>query len=88
MANTSTVLVNGSVSDNVTVNRAGPRGCRSNGAASVHRPRLVFETRRPEHRAWEQWAADTGPITLDIPEVGQVERHFTITEFVFIAQRR
>lgn len=26
---------------------------------------LVFETRRPERRAWEEWAADTGPVVLD-----------------------
>jgi SAM-dependent methyltransferase len=35
---------------------------------------LVFETRRPGRRAWQQWAADTGPITVDIPDSGQVER--------------
>jgi SAM-dependent methyltransferase len=35
---------------------------------------LVFETRRPDRRAWEDWAADTGPVTLDIPGTGWVER--------------
>jgi SAM-dependent methyltransferase len=41
---------------------------------------LVFETRRPERRAWQEWAADTDPVTLDIPAVGQVERHLTVTD--------
>lgn len=36
---------------------------------------LVFETRRPERRAWEEWAADSGPIVLDVPGSGQVARH-------------
>jgi SAM-dependent methyltransferase len=32
------------------------------------RPRgyLVFETRRPQHRAWEQWAANAGEVRLDM----------------------
>jgi SAM-dependent methyltransferase len=41
---------------------------------------LVFETRRPERRAWEEWAADTGPLTLDIPGTGWVERRTEVTE--------
>ncbi|MFI5834024.1 class I SAM-dependent methyltransferase [Micromonospora sp. NPDC051300] len=40
---------------------------------------LVFETRRPEHRAWEEWAADTGPVTRDVPGVGRVERRSRVT---------
>jgi hypothetical protein len=28
---------------------------------------LVFETRRPERRAWEEWAADAAQVILDIP---------------------
>ena len=27
---------------------------------------LVFETRRPERRAWEEWAADTGPMVREV----------------------
>jgi ubiquinone/menaquinone biosynthesis C-methylase UbiE len=41
---------------------------------------LVFETRRPERRIWENWAADTTAETLDIPGVGAVERRMEITE--------
>ena len=40
---------------------------------------LVFETRRPERRAWEEWAADTGPVTLDLPGTGPVEQRREVT---------
>jgi SAM-dependent methyltransferase len=45
------------------------------------RPRgyLAFETRRPERRAWEEWAADTGPVVLDIPGSGLVEQRREVT---------
>ncbi|MDG6105122.1 class I SAM-dependent methyltransferase [Dactylosporangium aurantiacum] len=35
---------------------------------------LVFETRRPHRRAWEAWAADTGPVVRDVPGAGAVEQ--------------
>ncbi|HEY0937037.1 MAG TPA: SAM-dependent methyltransferase, partial [Trebonia sp.] len=40
---------------------------------------LAFETRRPEHRAWEEWAADSGPVVRDIPGTGAVERRCEVT---------
>ncbi|GAB2806651.1 class I SAM-dependent methyltransferase [Actinoallomurus bryophytorum] len=40
---------------------------------------LVFETRRPGYRAWEEWAADTAPVTLDVPGAGSVERRLEVT---------
>ncbi len=40
---------------------------------------LVFEARRPERRAWEEWAADPGPVTLDVPGSGLVERRLEVT---------
>ena len=40
---------------------------------------LVFETRRPERRAWEEWAADTAPVTLDVPGAGPVEHRLEVT---------
>jgi SAM-dependent methyltransferase len=45
------------------------------------RPRghLVFETRRPERRAWEEWAADPAPVTLDVPGTGPVEHRSEVT---------
>jgi SAM-dependent methyltransferase len=49
--------------------------------AAALRPRgyLVFETRRPERRAWQEWAADTGPVTHDVPGSGRVERRGAVT---------
>jgi ubiquinone/menaquinone biosynthesis C-methylase UbiE len=41
---------------------------------------LVFETRRPEQRAWEEWAVDTGPVRLDVPGVGIVEQRREVTQ--------
>lgn len=40
---------------------------------------LVFETRRPERRAWDEWAADTGTVIRDIPGFGQIERRSEAT---------
>jgi SAM-dependent methyltransferase len=40
---------------------------------------LVFETRRPERRAWEEWAADVVPVSLDIPGIGSVEQRREVT---------
>ncbi|MFC7484286.1 hypothetical protein ACFQX7_35630 [Luedemannella flava] len=42
--------------------------------------RLVFETRRPERRAWEEWAVDVGPVVLDVPGVGPVEQRREVTD--------
>jgi ubiquinone/menaquinone biosynthesis C-methylase UbiE len=41
---------------------------------------LVFETRRPEYRAWEKWAADPGPVTGDVPGIGPVEERLDVTD--------
>jgi SAM-dependent methyltransferase len=41
---------------------------------------LVFETRRPERRAWADWAADTDLVTVHVPGVGPVRRHLEVTD--------
>ncbi|HET9168763.1 MAG TPA: methyltransferase domain-containing protein [Actinospica sp.] len=41
--------------------------------------RFVFETRRPERRAWEEWAADTAPTTRYVPGIGPVEARNEVT---------
>jgi SAM-dependent methyltransferase len=58
------------------------------GAALRPRGYLVFETRRPERRAWEEWAADTAPVTLDLG-VGAVEqrREVTAVDLPFVSFR-
>ena len=40
---------------------------------------LVFETRRPERRAWQEWAAETGPVIRNVPGVGVVEQRSKVT---------
>jgi len=49
------------------------------GAALRPGGHLVFETRRPEYRAWEGWAADADPVVEDVPGVGVVEQRFEMT---------
>jgi SAM-dependent methyltransferase len=39
---------------------------------------LVFETRRPERRGWEDWDAQT--LTLDVPGIGTVQRSDELTD--------
>jgi ubiquinone/menaquinone biosynthesis C-methylase UbiE len=48
---------------------------------AVLRPRghLVFETRRPERRAWEEWAAEPGPVLVDTPGTGPVQQRLEVT---------
>lgn len=48
--------------------------------ALKHHGRLVFETRRPERRAWEEWAVNTGPVVRDLPGVGEVEQRREVTQ--------
>lgn len=40
---------------------------------------LVFETRRPENRAWQEWAKATGTEVLDVPGFGSVARSLAVT---------
>jgi SAM-dependent methyltransferase len=50
---------------------------------------LVFETRRPERRAWEEWTADIAPVTLDVPGAGPVEHRSedTTVDLPFVSFR-
>ncbi|MCY7372670.1 MAG: class I SAM-dependent methyltransferase [Spirochaetaceae bacterium] len=41
---------------------------------------FVFETRRPEAKAWEEWAAETRPVVLDVPGMGEVEQRREVTQ--------
>lgn len=52
------------------------RGIRGALRDSGH---LVFETRRPEHRAWQEWAVETGPVIRNVPGIGVVEQHRAVT---------
>ncbi|MEV4127190.1 class I SAM-dependent methyltransferase [Nocardia sp. NPDC049707] len=49
---------------------------------------LAFETRRPERRAWADWAADTTPVIRDIPGIGRVEqREVTAVDLPLVSFR-
>ena len=41
---------------------------------------LVFETRRPDYRAWEEWEADTSVHVRDVAGFGLVERRTVVTD--------
>jgi SAM-dependent methyltransferase len=40
--------------------------------------RFVFETRRPEYRAWRDWAAASEPVIAEVLGLGQVEQRFEL----------
>jgi SAM-dependent methyltransferase len=40
---------------------------------------LVFETRRPERRVWEEWAEDDDRAVVELPGTGRVERRREVT---------
>jgi len=65
------------------------RVLRAIGTALRPHGYLVFETRRPQRRAWEEWAADTAPVTLDVPGAGPVEhrREVTAVDLPFVSFR-
>ncbi|HEX3592309.1 MAG TPA: methyltransferase domain-containing protein [Pseudonocardiaceae bacterium] len=57
----------------------------TNTLAGIHtalRPggHFVFETRRPERKAWEDWAADPDHATVDLPGIGVVELNMDVTD--------
>jgi SAM-dependent methyltransferase len=56
------------------------RALRGIGAALRPSGHLVFETRRSGYRAWQEWAADTDPVSLDVPGVGAVEQRRAVTQ--------
>jgi SAM-dependent methyltransferase len=41
---------------------------------------LVFESRRPQARAWEEWAHNTDRSVAAIPGIGRVEQRLEVTE--------
>jgi SAM-dependent methyltransferase len=41
---------------------------------------FVFETRRPGFRAWEGWASENAPVTVDVPGIGPIEQRLEVTD--------
>jgi SAM-dependent methyltransferase len=55
------------------------RTLRAIRAALRPRGYVVFETRRPERRAWEEWAADAALVILHVPGAGLVGQRREVT---------
>ena len=72
-------VMTGNVAQVFVTDEDWAQALRAIGAALRPGGYLVFETRRPVRRAWEEWAADTRPVTLDVPGVGPVERRLEVT---------
>jgi SAM-dependent methyltransferase len=72
-------VMTGNVAQVFLTDEAWAQALQAIGAALRPRGYLVFETRRPARRAWQEWTADTGTTTRDIPGSGQVERRGEVT---------
>lgn len=72
-------VMTGNVAQVFLTDAAWAQTLAATGAALRPHGHLVFETRRPERRAWEEWAAETGPVTIDVPGSGRVERRLEVT---------
>ena len=73
-------LMTGNVAQVFVADEDWARTLRGVHAALRPHGHLVFETRRPERRAWEEWAADDAPVLRDIPGSGPVERTLEVTD--------
>jgi SAM-dependent methyltransferase len=72
-------LMTGNVAQVFVTDEDWAQALRAIGAALRPRGYLVFETRRPGRRAWEEWAADAGPVSMDVPGRGPVQRRLEVT---------
>lgn len=73
-------LMTGNVAQVFLADDEWGQALRGIGAALRPGGHLAFETRRPEYRAWQEWAADTGPVTLAVPGAGTVEQRREVTQ--------
>jgi SAM-dependent methyltransferase len=73
-------VMTGNVAQVFLTDDAWEQTLRSIGAALRPGGHLAFETRRPEYRAWQEWAADTAPVILDVPGSGMVEQQHEVTQ--------
>ena len=78
-ASADLALMTGNVAQVFRTDEDWDQVLRAIGAALGPRGYLVFETRRPGRRAWEDWAAETGPVRRDVPGSGPVERRLEVT---------
>ncbi len=72
------VTMTGNAAQGVLTDRAWRATLRHVHTALIPGGAFVFETRRPERRAWLEWA-DPAPVTADVPGIGPVERRLELT---------
>ena len=77
--NADLALMTGNVAQVFRTDEDWAQVLRAIGVALRPRGYLVFETRRPERRAWEEWAAGTAPVIIDVPGAGPVEHRSEVT---------
>lgn len=70
-------VMTGNVAQVFTTDEEWTRVLLSIRAALRPGTHLVFETRKPERRAWERWPGTT---SVELPGVGRVERHDELTD--------
>ena len=82
-------VMTGNVAQVLLTDEDWVQALRAIGAALHPHGYLVFETRRPERRAWQEWASDTGPVILDVPGGGLVQqrRQVTAVDLPFVSFR-
>lgn len=78
--NADLAVMTGNVAQVFLTDNEWEQTLRGIGAALWPGGHLAFETRRPDYRAWQEWAADTGPVTLDVPGSGMVEQRHEVTQ--------
>lgn len=78
--NADLAVMTGNVAQVFLTDDEWEQALRGIGAALQPGGHLAFETRRPEYRAWQEWAADTALVTLDVPGSGMVEQRREVTQ--------
>jgi SAM-dependent methyltransferase len=73
-------LMTGNVAQVFLTDQAWAAALRGIHAALRPAGHLVFETRRPERRAWEEWSADTAEVSLELPGAGMVRQRLEVTD--------
>lgn len=65
-------VMTGNVAQVFTTDESWTSTLRALRAALRRGGHLVFESRRPERRAWEEWQAETAPQVWEVPSIGRV----------------
>ena len=72
-------VMTGNVAQVFLTDDAWARTLRGVGRAVRPGGHLAFETRRPEYRAWQEWAEESEADVRDVPGIGTVEARLEVT---------